>query len=182
MAAIYTIGHSTRSIEAFIGLLAQAHTQLAIDVRTVPKSRHNPQFNTETLAQSLQAAGIGYRHMPALGGLRHAKKGSGPSPNGFWDNENFRNYADYTATGEFRRGLEELRALGGAQICTIFCAEALWWQCHRRIIADYLLAAGDTVIHIMGEGHLEEARMTEAAVTGPDGVITYPAAQGSLLL
>jgi len=182
LAQFYTIGHSTRSIEAFIGLLAQARTHLAIDVRTVPKSRYNPQFNTDALAQSLLAAGIGYRHMPTLGGLRHAKKGSGPSRNRFWDNENFRNYADYTATGEFRQGLEELQALGRAQICTIFCAEALWWQCHRRIITDYLLAAGDKVIHIMGEGHLEEARMTEAAVAGPDGVITYPATQGDLLL
>ncbi|MGC2603218.1 MAG: DUF488 domain-containing protein [Rhodomicrobium sp.] len=181
MATFYTIGHSTRSAEAFIGLLEAARVQLAIDVRTIPKSRYNPQFNTEAIAPALQTAGIGYRHMPALGGLRHAKKGAGPSPNGFWDNENFRNYADYAATGEFRLGLGELRALGGVQICAIFCAEALWWQCHRRIITDYLLAAGDTVNHIMGGGHQEPARMTEAAVTGADGAITYPPAQGLLL-
>ncbi len=182
MATFYTIGHSTRSVEAFVGLLEEARAQLAIDVRTVPKSRYNPQFNTEAIAPALKSAGIGYRHMPALGGLRHARKGAGPSPNGFWDNENFRNYADYAATDEFRRGLNELRALGQAQICAIFCAEALWWQCHRRIITDYLLAAGDAVIHVLGEGHLEPARMTEAAVTGADGVIAYPPAQGDLLL
>ncbi len=182
MATFYTVGHSTRTVEAFIGLLQQAGTEFAIDVRTVPKSRYNPQFNTDALPPALRAAGIGYRHMPALGGLRHAKKGAGPSPNGFWENENFRNYADYTATAEFRQGFEALRALGRAHVCTIFCAEAVWWQCHRRIIADYLLAAGETVIHIMGEGHLEPGRMTEAAIIGADGVIAYPAAQGSLLL
>lgn len=182
MATFYTLGHSTRTIEEFIRLLEEVRTGLAIDVRTVPKSRHNPQFNSDTLPNSLSAAGIGYRHMPALGGLRHQKKGAGPSANGFWENENFRNYADYTASREFRLGLAELRALGQAQICTIFCAEAVWWRCHRRIIADYLLAAGETVIHIMGEGHFEDARITEAAVIGADGVITYPAAQGDLLL
>ena len=120
--------------------------------------------------------------MPPLGGLRHPRKGAAPSPNRFWDNENFRNYADYTATAEFQAGLEDLRALGHEQVCTIFCAEAVWWKCHRRIITDYLLAANETVIHIMGEGHLEPARLTEAAVIGADGVITYPAAQGDLLL
>ncbi len=182
MATFYTAGHSTRTIEEFIRLLQQAGTELAIDVRSIPKSRYNPQFNTDALPGPLGAAGIGYRHMPALGGLRHAKKGAGPSPNGFWDNETFRNYADYTATPEFRQGLEELRALGRGQVCTIFCAEAVWWQCHRQIITDYLLAAGETVIHIMREGHPEPGRIREAAVIGADGVITYPAAQGTLLL
>jgi uncharacterized protein (DUF488 family) len=182
LATFYTIGHSTRSIEAFIALLKQVNTQLAVDVRTVPKSRRNPQFNTDALANSLHEAGIGYRHLASLGGLRHAKKGAGPSQNGFWENEAFRNYADYTASAEFRRGLDELRALGRDRVCTIFCAEAVWWRCHRRIVADYLLAAGENVIHIMGEGHLEEARMTEAAKIGADGVIAYPAAQGDLLL
>jgi len=182
LATFYTIGHSTRSIGEFIALLKEVKTQLAADVRSVPKSRRNPQFNTDALSHSLHSAGIGYLHLAALGGLRHARKGAGPSPNGFWENESFRNYADYTASEEFRRGLDELRALGRERICAIFCAEAVWWRCHRRIVADYLLAAGESVIHILGEGHLEEARMTEAAVIGADGVITYPAAQGDLLL
>jgi uncharacterized protein (DUF488 family) len=182
LATFYTVGHSTHTVEEFIRLLSQVGTELAIDVRTVPRSRYNPQFNTEELPQPLSAARIGYRHMPPLGGLRHPKKGAAPSPNRFWENENFRNYADYTATPEFQAGLEDLRALGHEQVCTIFCAEAVWWKCHRRIIADYLLAANETVIHIMGEGHLDPARMTEAAVIGADGVITYPAAQGDLLL
>ncbi len=182
MATFYTIGHSNRPLDEFIRLLQQAKIDLAVDVRTVPKSRHNPQFNADSLPQALRDVSIGYRHMPALGGLRSKRTDQGPSPNGFWDNENFRNFADYTATASFRSGLEELRALGHSHTCAIMCAEAVWWQCHRRIITDYLLAAGETVIHIMGEGHLEPARMTDAAVIGADGVITYPAAQGSLLL
>lgn len=115
MATFYTIGHSTRSAEAFIGLLEAARVQLAIDVRTIPKSRYNPQFNTEAIAPALQTAGIGYRHMPALGGLRHAKKGAGPSPNGFWDNENFRNYADYAATGNSGSAWASCARLGGCR-------------------------------------------------------------------
>jgi uncharacterized protein (DUF488 family) len=182
LATFYTIGHSTRSTGEFISLLEEVSVALIADVRTVPRSRHNPQFNTDALAQSLRAAGIDYRHLPALGGLRGKKQDPGPSPNDFWENGNFRNYADYAATASFRQGLEELRALGQAHICAIMCAEAVWWRCHRRIIADYLLAAGETVIHILGEGHLEPARITEAAVTNSDGVITYPAAQGTLLL
>ena len=182
MATYYTVGHSTQTVEAFIRLLQQAGTGLAIDVRSVPRSRYNSQFNTDALPGPLSDAGIGYRHMPALGGLRHPPKGAGPSPNSFWENDTFRNYADYTATPEFRHALEELRALGRAQVCTIFCAEAAWQQCHRQIIVDCLLAAGETVCHVTREGHLEQARLAAAAVIGTDGVITYPAAQGSLLL
>jgi len=182
LAAFYTIGHSNRSIDAFVSLLRQVRTGLAIDVRTVPKSRFNPQFNRDALAQSLSGAGIGYRHMPALGGLRRPRKDGGPSPNGFWKEENFRNFADYTATEEFRQGLEALRALGRAQVCAILCAEADWRSCHRQIVTDYLLAAGETVIHIAKDGSLEQARMAEAASVGADGVIAYPAAQGNLLL
>ena len=181
MAIFYTIGHSNRPIAAFVSLLRQAAVELVADVRTIPKSRHNPQFWADALAQSLREAGICYKHMPVLGGLRGSRKGAAPSPNGFWDNRSFRAYADYAATPQFKQGLEELRALGRAHVCAIMCAEALWWRCHRRIITDYLLAEGETVIHIMGEGHLEPARMTEAAVIGAGGVIAYPAAQGELL-
>ncbi len=181
MAAIYTIGHSNRPIEALIGLLRKAGVQLVADVRTVPKSRFNPQFNSATLERSLSAAGIGYRHIPALGGLRGPRKDSAPSPNGFWGNEHFRNFANYTATAEFRQGLDELRALGGAEVCAVLCAEADWRQCHRQIITDYLLIAGETVIHIAKNGSLEQARIAPAAAAGADGVISYPAAQGTLL-
>ena len=180
MATFYTIGHSNRPIEAFIALLREAGVDLLVDVRTIPKSRHNPQFNADALEHALRGVSIGYRRIAELGGLRAARKGGGPSPNGFWENESFRNYADYAATPSFRAGLEELRALGCAQSCAIMCANAVWWRCHRRIIADYLIAAGETVIHIMGEGKLEPARMTEAAIAGPGGVIIYPAGQGHL--
>ena len=130
-----------------------------MDVRSVPKSRFNPQFNAKALAQSLKAAGIGYRHMPELGGLRAARKDGVPSPNGFWANEHFRNFADYTATPEFREGLAGLRALGPPLLCAILCAEADWRQCHRQIITDYLLSAGETVMHIAKDGTLENARL-----------------------
>jgi uncharacterized protein (DUF488 family) len=182
LATFYTIGHSNRTIGLFVTLLKEVNADLVVDVRTIPKSRHNPQFNTETLLASLASEGIGYRHLPALGGLRGKPKGAGSSPNGFWDNDNFRNFADYTATAGFGQGLGELRALGEAHICAIMCAEAVWWRCHRRIITDYLVAAGEDVIHILDEKHLEKARIAEAAVVGTDSIITYPAAQGDLLL
>jgi uncharacterized protein (DUF488 family) len=182
LTEFYTIGHSNRPLSEFILLLQQNGVDLVIDVRTIPKSRHNPQFNADALELALQDAGIGYKRIPELGGLRSRRKDQGPSPNGFWENENFRNYADHTATAAFHAGLQELRRLGEDQSCAIMCAEAVWWRCHRRIITDYLLAAGKAVTHIMGEGKVEPAQLTEAAIIGPDGVITYPAAQGHLLL
>jgi uncharacterized protein (DUF488 family) len=182
MAVFYTIGHSNRAIGEFIAMLQQVDVTLLIDVRTIPKSRFNPQFNENALARSLQDAGISYKRIPELGGLRHRRKDAAPSPNGYWENESFRNYADYTATAEFRAGLARLRELGAENVCAIMCAEAVWWRCHRQIIADYLIAAGETVIHIMGEGKLEPAHMHEAAVVGVDGVLTYPASQGQLSL
>ena len=181
MAHLYTIGHSNRPLDLFIGLLNQACVDLVADVRTIPKSRHNPQFNADMLERALREAGIGYKRFPGLGGLRSRGKDQGPSPNGFWDNENFRNYADYAATPSFKAALDALRALSQTQTCAIMCAEADWRRCHRRIIADYLLAAGDTVIHIAGEDRLEPAQLSQAAVMEADGAIAYPAAQGQLL-
>jgi uncharacterized protein (DUF488 family) len=182
LAEFYTIGHSNRSIEAFIHLLEHVRADVLIDVRTIPKSRHNPQFNADAVAKSLQDVSIAYRRVPELGGLRSARKGQGASPNGFWENDSFRNYADYTETPPFKAGLTELRSLGNSNVCAVMCAEALWWCCHRRIISDYLLAAGEKVIHIIGEDKLEPAHLTEAAVIGPDDTITYPGSQGELSL
>lgn len=182
MAAFYTIGHSNHSTEALLALLRKAGVELVADVRSVPKSRFNPQFNTGALAEALRGAGIGYRHMQALGGLRGARKDGVPSPNGFWKEENFRNFADYAATAEFREGLDVLRDAGRTQICAILCAEADWRQCHRQILTDHLLAAGETVIHIGKDGSRETAVLAAAAATGADGAITYPPAQGSFLL
>jgi uncharacterized protein (DUF488 family) len=172
--AFFTIGHSTRPIPDFVGLLQASNVQVVVDVRTVPRSRTNPQFNRDELALSLAPFGIGYAHMAALGGLRGKQKGSGASPNTFWENDNFRNYADYALTDVFRAGLADLRSLGARETSAIMCAEAVWWRCHRRIIADYLLAAGDSVFHILGGGRVEPARLTEAARPTERGLI-YPA-------
>jgi uncharacterized protein (DUF488 family) len=138
----FTIGHATRSIAGFIELLNEVEVQLVVDVRTAPRSRTNPQFNREVLAASLAAFAIEYRHIAELGGLRPRQKQIPSSTNAFWQNQSFHNYADYAISREFQLGLDELRELGHAKRCAIMCAETLWWRCHRRIISDYLLAAG----------------------------------------
>lgn len=177
----FTIGHSTRAIDEFIALLHAGNVTLLADVRTVPRSRHNPQFNEGTLQASLAEHGIGYQYFKALGGLRPRSKDVTPQVNGYWENDSFHNYADYALTPEFRDGLNRLIALGKNQRCAIMCAESLWWRCHRRIIADYLLAGGHEVCHLMDGGKIEPAHMTESAQVQKDGTITYPAAQGTLL-
>jgi uncharacterized protein (DUF488 family) len=157
-----------------VELLDAAEVKMLADVRTVPRSRTNPQFNGETLPAALDEFGIGYRHLASLGGLRGRRKDGKESPNDFWENASFRNYADYAGTQEFRSGLESLRSTGHAQVCAIMCAEAVWWRCHRRIIADYLLAAGETVFHILSLKKIEPARLTPSARLNPDGTLVYP--------
>ena len=161
------------------GLLQQVEAGLIVDVRSIPRSLTNPQFNAEAMPASLATWQIGYRHIQTLGGLRGRSKDRGPSPNTFWENLSFRNYADYAGTDAFRAGLTELRQLGHERACAIMCAEAVWWRCHRRIIADYLLSAGERVFHIMGAGKVVAAVLTPAAVRQPDGTLIYPAAQVS---
>jgi uncharacterized protein (DUF488 family) len=175
MTVFFTIGHSTRSVAELAALLHGAGADMVVDIRSVPRSRANPQFNAETLPGLLAALCIGYVRIPELGGLRKRRKTDGPSPNMFWQNESFRNYADYAMTQPFREGLAQLMALGGEHCCAIMCAEAVWWRCHRRIVADYLLAAGETVRHIMGPGAIEPAHMTGAAIPDRNGVLLYPA-------
>jgi uncharacterized protein (DUF488 family) len=170
----FTIGHSTRTIDEFVALLMTAEVKLVVDVRTVPRSRTNPQFNRDALPASLAAHGIAYEHFAALGGLRGKQPGVSSGVNAFWENASFHNYADYALSAEFRSGLEKLRALGHATRSTVMCAESLWWRCHRRIIADYLIAAGDEVLHILGPGHTEPARMTPAARIRREGALAYP--------
>jgi uncharacterized protein (DUF488 family) len=171
----YTIGHSTRGIDEFIALLNEAEVRVVIDVRTIPRSRTNPQYNADTLPQSLAPFQIGYRHIAALGGLRGHKAAVPDGVNGFWENKSFHNYADYAMSESFRTGLAELREIGHAATCATMCAEAVWWRCHRRIIADYLIAAGETVFHILSANRIEAARLTPAARPGPDGALVYPA-------
>ena len=179
---LFTIGHSTRTAGELIALLGEAGVDLLVDVRTVPRSRMNPQFNADALPGTLHEAAIGYRHLAALGGLRHRAKGAPPSPNGLWRNEAFQAYADYAMTAPFRAGLGELLGLAEGHVCAIMCAEAVWWRCHRRIIADYLLAGGAEVVHILDKGKLEPARLTEGAMPRPDGTVLYAADQGRLAL
>lgn len=178
---ICTIGHSTRPVEELIVLLRENGVDLLVDVRTVPRSRFNPQFNTDALPGPLAEAGIGYRHLAALGGLRHRPKGAPPTRNTLWRNDAFRNYSDYAIAAQFRAGLTELRGLARDHRCAIMCAEAVWWRCHRRIVADYLVAAGEAVMHIMAPGKTEPAALTPGAEPQPDGTILYPAAQGQLI-
>jgi len=148
----FTIGHSNRSLEAFVALLREADIALVADIRKMPRSRTNPQFNKETIPEALAGFQISYEHMATLGGLRGKTRALSRDANGFWTNKSFRNYADYALTELFQAGLEHLLAEGRKRRCTIMCSEAVWWRCHRRIVADYLIANGETVFHIMGEG------------------------------
>jgi uncharacterized protein (DUF488 family) len=143
-------------------------------VRTVPRSRTNPQYNRDTLPDTLAQYQIGYEHIAELGGLRGNKCDVDPSVNAFWQNASFHNYADYALSQSFRDGLAQLREVGHETPCAIMCAEAVWWRCHRRIITDYLLAAGEAVFHILGAGHVDPARMNEGAKVDGERV-SYPA-------
>jgi uncharacterized protein (DUF488 family) len=171
MHTIYTIGHSTRPIEQFIALLRAHGIEELVDVRTIPRSRHNPQFGKEELAASLQQAGIVYTHLGKLGGLRHATK---DSVNLGWQNTSFRGFADYMATPEFQAGLEELKALAEEKTVTIMCAEAVPWRCHRSLIADALTIQGWQVLHIQSRKTASPHKLTPFLKV-QDGKITYPA-------
>lgn len=165
---LWTIGHSNRTIEQFLELLTAQKIQLLADVRRFPGSRRLPHFNQENLSPSLAAAGIDYAHFPELGGRR---KALAHSPNNAWRNEAFRGYADFMMTEEFRHGIDRLLKLAHEKPTAIMCAEALWWQCHRSLIADYLKAAGHNVLHIMGN-KIEPHPYTSAARL-VNGKLTY---------
>ena len=134
----FTIGHSTRTIVEFADLLQESGVNLVVDVRSIPRSRTNPQFNQQRLPGALASWQIGYEHIAELGGLRGDPRGAEPSPNAYWRVRSFRNYADYALTAPFTGGMARLRERGSGHRCAIMCAEAVWWRCHRRIIADYL--------------------------------------------
>ena len=171
----FTVGHSTRTLDEFVELLQGAEVTLVADVRTVPRSHTNSQYNRDMLPQRLAEFDMQYEHLAALGGLRGRQRDVAPGVNAFWTNDSFHNYADYAMSESFRDGLAHLRELGRSQRCAIMCAEAVWWRCHRRIISDYLIAAGDTVFHILGPKHIDRARMTEAAQLQLSGSLTYSA-------
>jgi uncharacterized protein (DUF488 family) len=177
---VYTIGHSTRSADELIAILTDAGVTRVVDVRAFPMSRRHPHFNKDALSESLSAAGIDYRHLPALGGRRAASRGA-PSRNGLWKVEAFRNYADYAETPAFRAAIDALEALSRECPTAFMCAEAVWWQCHRRLIADYVLVRGWTVVHLLALGQRQSATLTPGAVPHDDGTIEYPPAQPRLV-
>ncbi len=173
-AHVLAIGHSTRSLDELIELLRSCGVITLADVRTIPRSRRNPQFSRETMARALPAAGIGYVHLPQLGGLRHARR---DSPNDAWHNASFRGYADHMMSGEFEEGLIELRTLARDGPVAIMCAEAVPWRCHRSLIADALYARGVLVHHIVGKGRTRPHRVTPfARIEGR--TVRYPARAG----
>ncbi|HXA76143.1 MAG TPA: DUF488 domain-containing protein [Candidatus Acidoferrales bacterium] len=174
---IFTIGHSTRPITEFIELLQLHAVAQLIDIRTIPKSRHNPQFNSEELARSLRAARIRYVHMKELGGLRHARK---DSINLGWRNASFRGYADYMQTNEFGAALNRAIELGATRPTALMCAEAVPWRCHRSLVADALLVRGVRVLEIIGAAKPKEHALTPFARAAGTR-ITYPGDQPSLL-
>jgi uncharacterized protein (DUF488 family) len=170
----FTIGHGTRLLSEFIDLLRESAVDLVVDVRSMPRSRTNPQFNQETLSRALAPSQIGYEHIAELGGLRGRARLAQPSPNGLWRVRSFQNYADYALTEPFATGFTRLRDLGTRHRCAIMCAETVWWRCHRRLIADDLLAAGDSVFHILGKSHVDAAQLTPGAVVRDDRKVVYP--------
>jgi uncharacterized protein (DUF488 family) len=177
MSTIYTIGHSTRSAEEFLELLQPAGVTLVADVRAFPSSRRHPQFNGPALAEYLRGAGIAYRHLPGLGGRRSPVPGS---PNGGWHETAFQGYADHMATPEFQHALADLEAAARETPTAIMCAEAVWWRCHRRLIADALVVREWKVEHLGVGDEPAGHELTEFAVIGPDQTLTYPPAQESL--
>lgn len=167
---MYTIGHSTRTIETFLRLLQAHGVRMLVDIRTIPRSRHNPQFNRDALPGSLGSEGIQYLHIAELGGLRPPAV---DSPNGDWRNKSFRGFADYMQTPDFAAGLEQLTRVAALQRTAIMCAEAVPWRCHRTLVADALQILGYGVEHIMGPKRAQQHSLTEfAKVRGKR--ITYP--------
>jgi uncharacterized protein (DUF488 family) len=167
---ICTIGHSTHPLHEFINLLEINEVAHILDVRTVPRSRHNPQFNKETLPGALQAVGVKYTHLPGLGGLRHAHK---DSINGGWRNTSFRGYADYMQTPEFSENVQDVMELATHERCALMCAEAVPWRCHRSLIADALMLRGTRVEDIINNRGRKPHSITSWART--DGLrIFYP--------
>ena len=167
---VLTIGHSTRTLDAFIELLRVHGVKHLVDVRTIPRSRHNPQFNRDTLPDALRITGVAYTHMEQLGGLRPARP---DSPNTGWHNSSFRGFADYMQTPEFEAGLEKLIQLAAREQTVIMCAETVPWRCHRSLIADALKVRGMQVEHIISASRAQSHLLTPfAKVLGIH--ITYP--------
>ena len=171
MSILYTIGHSTKPIDEFLDLLKTYDIQELVDVRTIPRSRHNPQFGIDMLPSALQQVGIGYTHLKQLGGLRQPAR---DSINTGWQNSSFRGYADYMATGEFQEALQELKAIAEKKTVAIMCAEAVPWRCHRSLIADALTEQGWQVLHIQSKKTAKPHELTPFLKV-EHGKLIYPA-------
>ncbi len=171
---LWTVGHSTHALAAFTGILRAHDIEAVADVRLLPGSRRFPHFNREALEQSLEKVGLVYQHFPELGGRRKARP---DSPNTAWRNESFRGYADHMESAEFKKGIEALQDLAGRKRTAIMCAEAVWWQCHRAIISDWLKVNGIEVLHILSENKVEPHPYTSAAHI-IDGRLSYRAPRG----
>lgn len=173
---IFTIGHSTRTFAEFADLLRDSGVQLIVDVRKLPGSNRYPQFDQDRISASLGDAGVGYRYAQALTGRRTVSTEVPFEVNAWWKNRSFHNYADHAMSDDFRSALSELREWARTSRIAVMCSEAVWWRCHRRIIADHLISHNETVRHIIGPGHVDTAQLSAGGVVGPAGTVTYPAA------
>ena len=172
MPTLFTIGHSTRSIPEFVDALRPGRVELVVDVRTIPRSRTNPQYNLDALPAELAGYQIGHCRIEALGGLRKREWDVAPEVNGMWRNRSFHNYADYALSDEFAAGLDELLGAAAERATTVMCSEAVWWRCHRSLVADFLKARGIEVRHILSPTKTEIHPYTSAARL-KDGVLSY---------
>ncbi|HVU05951.1 MAG TPA: DUF488 domain-containing protein [Polyangiaceae bacterium] len=175
---LYTVGHSTRTTDELVDVLRSNGVTRVVDIRGIPKSRRNPQFGIDVLPDTLARAGIAYTHLESLGGRRPKSRDVSEETNAGWEQRPFHNYADYAETEPFREGLRELLELSLSDVCAVMCAEAVWWRCHRRIVADHLLARGVPVVHLFTRDKSEPASLTPFAVVGEDGRVSYPGRTG----
>lgn len=175
---LYTVGHSTRSLDELVEVLRSASVTCLVDIRKIPRSRTHPQFNADVMPRALAPHAIRYVQLAALGG-RRGKRTDAHVDNAGWQVQAFRNYADYALTDTFRAGLDQLLSLAAHETCAIMCAEAVWWRCHRRIVADHVLARGQPVVHLLSATKQEPAVLTPFAVVGPHARVTYPGACAS---
>lgn len=174
-AHFLTLGHSNHSLEEFIELLTENSAEVVVDVRKLPGSNRNPQFNADTLVDDLGDSGIELRRLEGLTGRRPVNHEIGFEVNGWWQNRSFHNYADHALTEEFRTDFDKLVEWGRKSRCVLMCSEAVWWRCHRRIIADHLLANDFPVTHIMGKNEVTAAKLSGGTVVADDATVTYPA-------
>lgn len=174
MADFFTIGHSNRDLEEFLGMLSDARVNLLVDVRAFPRSRTNPVYNFDRLPANLSLRQIRYVHSPALGGRRSKQPEADQTLNAAWRVRSFHNYADYALGTEFGAAFQHILKLGSNQRLALMCSEAVWWRCHRRIITDYLILNGYSVVHLMAPGRMVQAAPTSSAQRTLAGKVVYP--------